>query len=76
MSATQERSRTRLENDDERYCKWCGWELPDTCFEHDFHPLGETDEPPELCGSCLADEMLYGKPQGERTMEHRFENND
>lgn len=59
------RERTRLENDDKRYCKWCGWELPKTCFEHGVDPLNMKDEPPELCGKCRADQMMYGKATGE-----------
>jgi len=61
---TTQRQGSRLEIDDPRYCKWCGGELPDVCFKHGFHPLGG-DEPPELCGSCQGDALLYGQPKGE-----------
>ena len=53
MGGVSARDGSRLEVDDERFCKRCGYQLPDKCFEIGFHPLGG-DEPPELCGRCLA----------------------
>lgn len=51
------REGTRLEVDDERFCKQCGMELPESCFEHNYHPLGG-DEPPELCGNCFGSDLM------------------
>ena len=50
---------SRLAFDDPHYCKRCGYELPEPCFEHDTHPLGG-GEPPEYCGRCLAKVVLEG----------------
>jgi len=54
---TERRENSRLEVDDPRYCKRCGTSLPEVCVDGDWHPLGG-DEPPENCGSCLAEVML------------------
>jgi len=56
MSETR-RDNTRLEVDHKDHCKQCGVKLPDVCFEKEFHPLGG-DKTPELCGSCLAQEVF------------------
>lgn len=54
---TERREGSRLEVDDPEFCKVCGTPLPEICVEEGWHPLGG-DEPPEYCGSCLAEVML------------------
>ena len=51
------REGSRLEVDDPKYCKRCGVSLPEICVDDSWHPLGG-DEPPEYCGSCLAEVIL------------------
>lgn len=54
---TERREGSRLEVDDPEFCKECGTPLPEICVEDGWHPLGGS-EPPEYCGSCLAEAML------------------
>jgi hypothetical protein len=54
---SERRDGSRLEVDDPRYCKECGTALPEMCVEDGWHPLGG-NEPPEYCGSCLAEAMF------------------
>lgn len=43
---------SRLETDDEGYCKWCGKELPEMLV-HGPIAGGDTEyAPAELCGTC------------------------
>jgi len=59
------RDDSRLEFDDERFCKWCGTELPEWLVNGPIAG-GDSDTPAvELCGSCLADDMQYRMPPGE-----------
>lgn len=57
LSAIERREGSRLEVDDPEHCKECGAELPSICVHGDWHPLGG-EGAPELCGSCLAEEVL------------------
>lgn len=54
---SERRENSRLEVDDPHYCKRCGKKLPDMCIDDGFHPLGG-DQPPEYCGTCLAEVAL------------------
>jgi len=62
------RPRTRLEVDDETYCKWCGVKLSDWLLENEVDPLSPADRKVELCGNCRADLVLYGAPKGELSL--------
>jgi len=71
MSET--RQRTRLEVDDEQFCKWCGKELSSWMLENEFDPFSDEPRKIELCGSCRYDQMKYGKAKGELQLTERFE---
>ena len=62
------RPRTRLEVDDEEYCKWCGVKLPEWLLENELDPLSPAKREVELCGNCRADLVLYGAAKGELSL--------
>ena len=59
------RDDSRLESDDEKFCKWCGTELPDWLINGPIAGGSSGTDPVELCGSCVADDMKFGGPRGE-----------
>jgi len=59
------RQRTRLESDDNGYCKWCGCQLPKIMIDGPIAGAGTEYKAVELCGACKADELLYGMARGE-----------
>ena len=59
------RDDSRLEFDDEKFCKWCGTKLPDWLVNGPIAGGNSSTPAVELCGSCVADDMKFSGPRGE-----------